>query len=48
MVTTAYFSSEIEVDEVVKYNTWQVSAPMEGITTHPNYNEDNEMIVVCG
>ena len=21
---------------------------MEGITTHPNYNPDNEMIVVCG
>ena len=31
-----------------KYNTWQVSAPMEGITNHPNYKEENMMIVVCG
>ena len=42
------FSDKIKFDDEVRYNTWQVKAPMEGITRHPNYKDINEMIVVCG
>lgn len=38
----------IMFDEELRYRTWQVNAPIDGITTHPNYKDDNLMIVICG
>ena len=39
---------DITFDDEVRYHTWQVHAPIDGITTHPNYKRDNLMIVICG
>ena len=39
---------QIEFDGQVRYKTWQENARMQGIKTHPNYNQDYELVVVCG